>query len=297
MIFLHHRVVAEEAPAGRCFSPSAVRIGAFRRQVAWLSRRFRIVPLREYLTADRRGIRGLASLTIDDAIWSTFRLVQPELRQRGLSVTIFLPTAHLETGELYWFSYFDALCFEGPWPSIELDGRSYPLGSDDERRRTRRALKALAGKSGHPARLAARLGERYRLSSALVEEYRSMTRDEVRKAAQGGGVDFGCHTVSHPYLNVLPAAEQFDQIAQSRKAAQEASGQSVDSRAYPGGGYNRQSVEAARAAGISAAFACVPHQERIDWRLEIGRMAIDSPSVLKLMFRSMTGAGADRVAR
>lgn len=286
MIFLYHRVVADDAPDKRCWSNQTLRLRVFRQHLTWLSRRFRIVPLSEYVQTPRPWLYRLAALTFDDGLARTVQLLLPELDARRLSATMFIPTAHFDDDQVYWFAYLDALCFESQTSQIQLGGESYPLGTDDERRRARRVLGTLAHDRGRPVELADELRRLYPLSATLTEEYRSMSSDEIRAVLRNGRIEFGSHSVTHPYLDRLVPAAQFDEIASSRHALEQVTGRPVAHFAYPAGAYDRASLDGVRAAGFQAAFACVPHRASVDRRFELGRIGVYSPSLPKLVAKT-----------
>jgi peptidoglycan/xylan/chitin deacetylase (PgdA/CDA1 family) len=67
------------------------------------------------------------------------------------------------------------------------------------------------------------------------------------------GWEVGSHTVSHPYLSRLPADELAHELAESKRACEDALGRRCVSLAYPYGDYDDVVVTAAAAAGYTAA--------------------------------------------
>jgi peptidoglycan/xylan/chitin deacetylase (PgdA/CDA1 family) len=55
-------------------------------------------------------------------------------------------------------------------------------------------------------------------------------------ALAGGGIAFGAHTVTHPVLSTLSAAEARDEIVRSKEAIERCLGRPVRLFAYPNGG-------------------------------------------------------------
>jgi peptidoglycan/xylan/chitin deacetylase (PgdA/CDA1 family) len=86
-------------------------------------------------------------------------------------------------------------------------------------------------------------------------------RDEIRlplmgadriRALQAEGVHFGSHSVSHPPLARIPAAEAFEELVRSRWMLAELLGAEVDVFAYP---FSNQS-RAVRALAVQAGYRC-----------------------------------------
>jgi peptidoglycan/xylan/chitin deacetylase (PgdA/CDA1 family) len=63
------------------------------------------------------------------------------------------------------------------------------------------------------------------------------------------GVEIGSHTKSHPELTRVSPAEQFAEIAESKKELEDLLDSPVDSFCYPGGDHNEQVKEAVKKAG------------------------------------------------
>ena len=68
------------------------------------------------------------------------------------------------------------------------------------------------------------------------------------------GMEIGCHTRTHPDLTTLDALSLREEIAGARADLRDLLAEDVVSFAYPYGRFNRDAVDAVRAAGFS--FAC-----------------------------------------
>ena len=80
------------------------------------------------------------------------------------------------------------------------------------------------------------------------DRHRLATADELVVAA-AEGLDLGSHTVSHPWLPRLDADEVKRELVESRAALEELLGRTVDSLAYPTGGWTPAVRSAAAEAG------------------------------------------------
>lgn len=86
--------------------------------------------------------------------------------------------------------------------------------------------------------------------------HRTLLPEELIRLAEGGLIEVGAHTVSHPLLSAIPLIEQAEEIARSKTQLEEIVGQPVNSFAYPFGGqshYTEQTVTAVREAGFARA--------------------------------------------
>ncbi len=84
---------------------------------------------------------------------------------------------------------------------------------------------------------------------------RAMNSVQLRELARDGLVTLGAHTVTHPLLASLPAAEQAWEIAASCAAVGQLAGAPAATFAYPYGDEDAVTRAAARAAGLAAACA------------------------------------------
>lgn len=81
-----------------------------------------------------------------------------------------------------------------------------------------------------------------------VGEEGSMDWDHLREMV-AAGMAVQSHTVSHPDLTRIPAERLQTELADSRDAISEATGEVGYALSYPGGAHNETVIEAARAAG------------------------------------------------
>jgi peptidoglycan/xylan/chitin deacetylase (PgdA/CDA1 family) len=91
---------------------------------------------------------------------------------------------------------------------------------------------------------------------------RMMTVHELRELA-AAGFEIGAHTVSHPDLSRLGFDECLHEMRESREELERTLGIEVRTFAYPSCHYGPAAVEAARAAGFTAAVTC---QGRGSWK-------------------------------
>ena len=87
--------------------------------------------------------------------------------------------------------------------------------------------------------------------------HRPMMADEVMVLAEGGLIEIGAHTVTHPSLPSLAQAAQLAEIAQSKAQAEALMGRPVTSFSYPHGEYTPDTVALVREAGFTRACCSV----------------------------------------
>lgn len=204
----------------------AVRPETFARHLEVLARERPIVPLRDLV--ERRYEDGAVAITFDDGYADNLSVAGK------VPMTVFVTVEPLGAGRFWW---------------DEIAGR-------EDRAQLHARLKALPGRE-----------RRGRLDTLAwkddADRGRPMTLDELRDLASRPGVEIGAHTLSHPSLALLPAAEQERELAVARTRLEELLGRPVTLLAYPFGkpGDVSEETEAlARRAGYRAAFTTVPRR-------------------------------------
>lgn len=83
---------------------------------------------------------------------------------------------------------------------------------------------------------------------------RVLTHDELLQLADGGLIELGAHTRSHPMLPRLAVERQREEIITNKHELEEILGRHVDGFAYPNGKATADAKQIVREAGF--AFAC-----------------------------------------
>ena len=98
-------------------------------------------------------------------------------------------------------------------------------------------------------------------------EHRTLTESEVHALCQGGLVDVGAHTVSHPVLSKLSDVEQEAEIVNSKSELERIVGRPILGLAYPFGtraDYSKTTTRLTSDAGF--AYACSNFPETVHWQ-------------------------------
>jgi len=97
------------------------------------------------------------------------------------------------------------------------------------------------------------------------------TLDAAEVAALYAGHEVAVHTVTHPSLALLDAAQIVNEVLEDRRALEELVGYPVRGMAYPNGSYDARVIEALRATGIvysrttEANVTAFPPSEPLAW--------------------------------
>jgi len=107
---------------------------------------------------------------------------------------------------------------------------------------------------------------------------------QVREMSHGG-VSFGSHTVTHPFLARIPAKQAERELRQSKDIIEQQLGKPVRTLAYPSGNYNADVEDIVDEAGYAAAVTTLPgHNSLGDDVYALRRNVIQLQSVCHKLF-------------
>lgn len=80
----------------------------------------------------------------------------------------------------------------------------------------------------------------YIIGDLVNNHHEYLTKEQIKEMADSGHVQFGCHTMSHPYLTGLNDEEIAKEYTDCKALIKEYTGQDCRSIAYPYGDYNKR---------------------------------------------------------
>ncbi|NOT35687.1 MAG: polysaccharide deacetylase family protein [Candidatus Eisenbacteria bacterium] len=253
-ILRHHRVYDDrERPLYRL----GVSAWVLRDQLRFLAAE-RLTPITvgeglAHLAGGGAGHR--VALSFDDGYRDNVERALPLLAETGARATFFLTAGLMEERQPAWWDVLDhALATtrsrELRWAPSGAP-RVWPLGGLAERSAALHALlPAFRTSLAERDRRLASLRQALEVTAAAPCEF--ATWDEARAFA-AAGMEVGAHTLHHPHLSVLEAADQHHEIAASKQQVEARLGVSVAGLAYPGGDHDDVTVAACRASGLTYA--------------------------------------------
>jgi len=287
MVLLYHSIVPDNSPVERFCVGQALTQSAFERQIMWLVDHYKIVSLAEYLASSfypkSDGLKRIA-ITFDDGFDVTFRCIYPFVVKNSIPITIFVTTGHLERGNLLWFSYLKALCFENQYEFLEVDQSTFWLNTIEQKIHAWNSLRMYARENGDPVEFCRILSDSYPIDAVVSSMYGGMTYEQIKFAVNSDLFDLGAHTVNHPYLTNLSKEEQEREIIGGTSALYALTGQPVRYFAYPGGEYDQTTLEIVNQGGYEGAFAVIP-QKMGNPLFEMERIGVYSQSLLKFQLK------------
>lgn len=255
---MYHRV-ADAGPGPWAMNVSPRRFDEHLEVLARRCRPLRLEALAESLREGRVPGRSFA-ITFDDGYADTLKKIRPALERLGIPATIFLPVEAVRSGRPFWWDELEGLFFgpgELPGPlSLRIGGatRTWEVSGAEARRAAFTELYNLLRPLKYHERLKT-MEELNAWAGGRGEDYRPLSTGEVSSIAEGGLIDIGSHTLTHPDLTTLQEASLREEIVQGKAALEEMTGRPVKCFAYPFGLYNPKAVAVVRDAGFECACA------------------------------------------
>jgi peptidoglycan/xylan/chitin deacetylase (PgdA/CDA1 family) len=240
-VLMYHRV------ADRPFDPwrLAVAPDRFADHMQVVRRHFHPVSLSELADGLDRGVvpsRAVA-VTFDDGYKDNLYVAKPVLEQHEIPGTVFVTSGYVDSGRSFWWDELERITFaprrptDGPLEIGEVTS-DWSLPPDE--------LYLALWEQLHPLTDAQRLETMDRIAEAAgvppESDPNTMTASELRRLADGGLVDVGGHTVTHPSLPGLPRASQLEEIRESRLQLEALLDRPVASFCFPHGKFSDESV-------------------------------------------------------
>jgi peptidoglycan/xylan/chitin deacetylase (PgdA/CDA1 family) len=213
----------------------------FEQEMRLVSRHYKIVSLGD---AVRRLAEGgpsepVISITFDDGYQDNYLNAFPILQRYGLPATIFLTTGSIDSREPLWFEKLALAFKKTSLESIDLEidiPRRFWMRTEAERLQANgelyQVLRGLADEQRQQwlSEILARLGGR-----EDRERNDKMLTWEQTRLMQKNGIDFGGHTVNHPFVSRLQPEQGGWEISECKRRIEAELQIPVKHFAYPSG--------------------------------------------------------------
>ncbi len=289
LILLYHRVTELPSdPQRLCVTPQhfAEHLDVIRQVGCPTSLR----QLTQDLRRRRPPRRGIV-LTFDDGYADNLLNGKPLLARLGIPGTVFVASGPLEASQEFWWDELERLLLQpGTLPDVlrlRINGNTWQHGMaaaacyTQEAGHEHRRWNVLEATDPTPRQAAYRslcqllrplpAGKRERVLDDLRQcaaigpacrpSHRPLAAAEVTQLADGGLIEVGAHSVTHPVLSSLPVAEQRWELQTGKVRLEEILGRPVVSFAYPYGtlpDYTEETVAIVRESGFACACSTVP---------------------------------------
>ena len=257
-VLYYHRVNDERDP----FFP-AMPADLFEEEIRFVARHYRVVSLSQLVSAldDEDRPENLVAVTFDDGYQDNFQNALPILERYGVPATVFLTTGGLDSREPLWFETL-ALALKqtsAEFVDVEIDlPRRYWLRDQQERLAANGGIFELLRKLPDPDRREwlDEILRRLDFQDRGERRDKMLTWDQVR-AMRARGIEFGGHTVTHPFISKLTREQAAWEVSECKRRIEEEIQFPVSHFAYPSGreqDFSEWNQELLRAAGYRAAL-------------------------------------------
>jgi peptidoglycan/xylan/chitin deacetylase (PgdA/CDA1 family) len=259
---MYHRVLPQNDPDLQSIQPGLyVTPEVFEKQVAFLSRRFKVISLGKLSDLHQSGMpipKNCAVVTFDDGWRDNFENAFPILRRYNIPATVFLATDFIGTNNILWFYLAGKVIEKANIPpdrlsailrrGIEREASSGVAGDMIE------ALKALDHESIltviHEIASEAGIPE----TDLHPDDNMMLNWEQVAEMSRGG-IEIGSHGCSHRILTHLEQAEVKRELTCSKEIIESKLGRKIDIFSYPNGDYDSKIKDLVREAGYALAVA------------------------------------------
>lgn len=258
-VLTYHRI--DEPEARPHLHPGLISAtpAGFAAQLRELDRRANPVGLDDVLAAmrgDRRLPEQPVMVTVDDGYADFSEHAWPSLRQLGIPVILFVPTAYPgDPGRRFWWDRLSHALRTTDRSAFEVDGVVHDLRDGPGRLRAFRQLRAVVKSAEHRAGMAR--VEAWCASLGLPDAPAEVLDWAALRALAADGVTIAPHTRTHPLLTRLDAEAAVDEIAGSRADLERELGSSPPVFAYPSGAHDDAAVAIVGSLGFEQAFTTV----------------------------------------
>jgi len=238
-VLIFHRVLPKTDP----LFPGEPTAQWFDQMLGWLKKWFNVLPLDEALDRTKKFTlpSRAAAITFDDGYADNYQIALPILKKHGLSATFFVATGHLNGGRMWNDTVVESIrnsrmdkldlsksqAFAGSQLNI------FPIGSLLEKRS---AIETILGRIKY-LQSADRETEITLIADQIGTNLPNdlmMTSEQIIEMHRSGML-IGAHTVTHPILANLQAAEVRAEISESKKYLEALLQEDIRLFAYPNG--------------------------------------------------------------
>ena len=282
-------------------------------------RTYRVVGLRELIRGFQSGgvPASAVVLTFDDGYADNLLNAKPLLEEADVPATVFVTAGQVGSGREFWWDELERLLLQ---PGALPDPFGFRTGDQEHRwnlggaanygegeyardrtwhvakpedSNIRQTIYRSTCELVRPLSSEARrtVMDSFPVNSKPRPSHRALSAAEVARLADGGLVEVGAHTVTHPVLSQLAVEQQQLEIRQSKGALEEMVGRPVTSFSYPYGSrshYSADTVRLVREAGFQC--ACSNFEGRV-------RKGADPYQLPRFLVRDLDGDAFARQLR
>lgn len=274
-IVYYHRVNNNNDPFFPAMTPSK-----FEQEIGFLARNYAIISMADAVKrlADGGPAGPAVVVTFDDGYADNYRIAYPILERYKIPATIFLTTGAIDSSSPLWFERLALAIKQSPLSSVDLEldvPRRFALGTQEQRLWTNGEIYGFL-RYRPDAERQLRLNEIIHRLGGCDDSVRSgamLNWDEIRKL-HCRGIDFGGHTVTHPFVSRLSRDQALWEATECKRRIEDELQAPIEYFAYPSGremDFSPWNKEILQEAGYRAAVSTLwginhPETDRMELR-------------------------------
>jgi peptidoglycan/xylan/chitin deacetylase (PgdA/CDA1 family) len=273
MILGYHRVTSP----GKDVYDICVGPDHFAQQMDVIKRHYRPISLSEMVNGLLSGTLPQKSVvvTFDDGYVDNLTQAKPLLERFDIPATVFISSGNLG-GEFWWDELFRRIVTSPALPEpiqFTIAGEDFhwniheTAGEERSNRRLHELLydRLLPLDANQRAEAMETIRNWSGNQPTDSETTRALELAEIIALADGGLVDIGAHSLTHPILSRLPVDEQRHEIQHSKTRLENILDRPVTGFAYPNGFFTKATQDIVKESGF--AYACSSKRDVV-WRSE-----------------------------
>jgi peptidoglycan/xylan/chitin deacetylase (PgdA/CDA1 family) len=239
LILQYHRI------ASPCFDPLqlAVEPHHFEKQIEYLTENFNVISIDEmkrHLETSRQFKQGTIVITFDGGCTDVLYMAKDVLMKYAAPATVFATSANILEGGRYWWKVMEDFLIANTFGTeleleIDFQLRRWPLFTQFDRYRAFDDLYSiLINKTpSEQRRITEEIVKSLELHAEELDDYRTMSAQELKRLADGGLITIGGHTHNSSKLSALSEDDQIVEILKNKDILEEVLGCAIKYFSYP----------------------------------------------------------------
>jgi len=290
-ILAYHRIYDMGNEAAFPFDPELISATPedFETQMRYVKKHFNPVTFKnliDYQSGKAQLPEHPIIITFDDGHLDNYTHAFPVLKKLGIPATIFISTEYIGSNKIFWFDWVAYCVYKTKCEELSLNKGAFVLKTGTDVVQKRQAIEALLQylKTLQNTQRLRTLDEIYKaLDVQLADEDKSKSAAlqwpqviEMEKSQ----IEFGSHTLTHPVLSRLSAAELTQELVQSKLQIEQQLQKPIDTIAYPVGGadeFNQSVIDECKKADYTLGISYVSGIEQLPLQnlYEIKRLHVE----------------------
>ena len=250
LVLLYHRIAEPgEDHFNLCVTP-----GHFSEHLEVLNKAAKVVRLRDVFESSAPAPRLRVAITFDDGYRDNLLVGRRLLEKADAPATLFAVAG--DVGEQFWWDELEDILFQPESLPASLTITGAPT-SGVARRDVYFAVHRILQDMPAARRADALEQLKVQVHASGPPRRLRLSEEELRAVPEGGLIDIGAHSMTHPVLSRLSVDGQREEILGCKRRLEELLGSRVTTFAYPFGSssdFNKDTVALVKEAGFESAF-------------------------------------------